>query len=817
MAILKNTAITGTLGVTGVTSLEQTNIGDNTTGANLNTYATLGADLSPGFTAAAWTLGTGWDATNAGDTYLNKNADGTGTATPSGTGATPVSGTTYKITFTATVTVTAFSWSYGGNTGTAITTSGTYTYYVTATSTAKLIFNPNPTGSRFTITAISINAETVTTGDAIVEGDIRLGGAIKNNNGVNFITLLANGTTKVNTNLTIAGALAGATYIGSSNLNTITRSGLGFIPTPGLYFTNTTAGTAVAPVQHGPDIQMLSRSFDTSDTYSVWRIINEPYYDPTLATSRIRFASATDSTGNSDLRDKMSIGSEGTLDVLGSTYSAEVLTNPNLTSGTSWDRTGDMAYNSNNFTYTHSSGVGTLFTTAAFATAAKANRWYKLVYTTSTVTTGCTAYIKEGEFTAKRIYIGLVAGTYTVFIKSAASAPTVFKIYVTSTAGNFTIDTFSLMEVQSGNIIANGKFTGGGTSGLAIDSAGAATFDGAVSVSVAGNPLTITNTTDAASNQVLVLQGDRATPTANDNIYQTFMLSNSVGVQKEAARITARLNDITSTSEDGDLKFGWSVGGTLTDRVRMEGAILGPVVNDGITLGNTSYQWADLFLAEGGVINWDNGDATLTQTGNVLKLAGAALETDGVIELGHASDTTLTRVSAGVVSIEGSNIMTVGSADTVTGAKTMSSIILPTNGQINLTLPTTDTHCTGNVTSSFQSGYTAAAGDLVFMGSSSKWLEVDADAVATCNGLIGIALEAKNDTEAMKVALPGSMVRFDAWNWTVGATLYAGETLGAMQEAMPTGVDTIIKVVGFAVNADTVYFYPSPDQQSSLS
>lgn len=42
-------------------------------------------------------------------------------------------------------------------------------------------------------------------------------------------------------------------------------------------------------------------------------------------------------------------------------------------------------------------------------------------------------------------------------------------------------------------------------------------------------------------------------------------------------------------------------------------------------LGTASLQWADLFLAEGGVINWDNGDATLTQTGNSLVLAGADL------------------------------------------------------------------------------------------------------------------------------------------------------------------------------------------------
>ncbi|MBP9715211.1 MAG: hypothetical protein KBD52_01855 [Candidatus Pacebacteria bacterium] len=45
--------------------------------------------------------------------------------------------------------------------------------------------------------------------------------------------------------------------------------------------------------------------------------------------------------------------------------------------------------------------------------------------------------------------------------------------------------------------------------------------------------------------------------------------------------------------------------------------------SDAFALGSTTKQWSDLFLAEGGVINWDNGDATLTQTGNVIALAGA--------------------------------------------------------------------------------------------------------------------------------------------------------------------------------------------------
>jgi hypothetical protein len=48
-----------------------------------------------------------------------------------------------------------------------------------------------------------------------------------------------------------------------------------------------------------------------------------------------------------------------------------------------------------------------------------------------------------------------------------------------------------------------------------------------------------------------------------------------------------------------------------------------PGTSDGAALGSSTKQFSDLFLAEGGVINWDNGDVTITQNNNVLSFAGA--------------------------------------------------------------------------------------------------------------------------------------------------------------------------------------------------
>jgi hypothetical protein len=78
------------------------------------------------------------------------------------------------------------------------------------------------------------------------------------------------------------------------------------------------------------------------------------------------------------------------------------------------------------------------------------------------------------------------------------------------------------------------------------------------------------------------------------------------------------------------------------------GVGIAPDANDGAYLGTSTLGWSDLFLAEGGVINWDNGDATLTQAGNVVTLAGATLTADvnGTIGATTPAAGTFTTLSA---------------------------------------------------------------------------------------------------------------------------------------------------------------------------
>ena len=125
--------------------------------------------------------------------------------------------------------------------------------------------------------------------------------------------------------------------------------------------------------------------------------------------------------------------------------------------------------------------------------------------------------------------------------------------------------------------------------------------------------------------------------------------------------------------------------------------------------------------------------------------------------------------------------------------------------------PPSDHTATGPQTSTFNAGYAVAAFDLVFLGSSSTWLEADADATGTSINMLGIALAAADSGSSVNVALPGSFVRDDTFNFTPGAALYVSGTLGAMTHTKPTGSGDIVRAVGYAATADVVFFQPSSD------
>lgn len=83
----------------------------------------------------------------------------------------------------------------------------------------------------------------------------------------------------------------------------------------------------------------------------------------------------------------------------------------------------------------------------------------------------------------------------------------------------------------------------------------------------------------------------------------------------------------------------------LGGALKINGALT-QLSNDGGALGTSSLGWSDLFLASGAVINFNNGDVTLTHSTNTLTFAGATsgynfsdgpLKTPTTVSVGNAT------------------------------------------------------------------------------------------------------------------------------------------------------------------------------------
>ena len=121
-----------------------------------------------------------------------------------------------------------------------------------------------------------------------------------------------------------------------------------------------------------------------------------------------------------------------------------------------------------------------------------------------------------------------------------------------------------------------------------------------------GDPYDLTITVDAAQ-------------TGITSVYNTSL---------KAGRDADNLVDFATT----DNKIILRVNGV--NEVELVENALSPVTSDGVALGTSSLMWSDVFLACGGVVNFNNGDVVLTHSSNTLTMTGGAL-TVGVDDTGH--------------------------------------------------------------------------------------------------------------------------------------------------------------------------------------
>src|SRR3990167_4916281 len=133
----------------------------------------------------------------------------------------------------------------------------------------------------------------------------------------------------------------------------------------------------------------------------------------------------------------------------------------------------------------------------------------------------------------------------------------------------------------------------------------------------AGSDLLVVNesgvTLSASLSSVTSLTLTQGTITSDLNVLSATSTWNSAGVTFTAWE----LNVTDTASAAGSLLIDLQVGGTTQFNVTKAGAVttvgaISPSANDGAALGSATVSWADLFLASGGIINFANGDVTIT-------------------------------------------------------------------------------------------------------------------------------------------------------------------------------------------------------------
>lgn len=204
----------------------------------------------------------------------------------------------------------------------------------------------------------------------------------------------------------------------------------------------------------------------------------------------------------------------------------------------------------------------------------------------------------------------------------------------------------------------------------------------------------------------------------------------------------------------------------------------------------------------------------LTTKGNGVVKTSGVLETVGNIELGHASDTTLSRVSAGVIAVEGVTIPTISSTSTLSNKSISGALTLEENASIALDPAGSADGKWSGITVAGTAGYSQSFGDLVYLDpTDSRWEATDANSAAGADGdargILGMVVSAGTDGNACTILLHG-IIRADAKfdTFTINNPIYVSETAGAVTQTQPTTADVVIRFVGSALTADEMYFNP---------
>lgn len=119
-------------------------------------------------------------------------------------------------------------------------------------------------------------------------------------------------------------------------------------------------------------------------------------------------------------------------------------------------------------------------------------------------------------------------------------------------------------------------------------------------------------------------------------------------------------------------------------------------------------------------------------------------------------------------------------------------------------------HSYSGLTLTLTAGETVVFGEILYFDFTDKEVKkAKADAVETTHAIC-IALEDKDDSEAILVLIFG-YIRDDSYNFTATEVYLSDATAGATLSAAPSDSGDQIQRIGFAFHADKMFFNPSYD------
>jgi len=156
----------------------------------------------------------------------------------------------------------------------------------------------------------------------------------------------------------------------------------------------------------------------------------------------------------------------------------------------------------------------------------------------------------------------------------------------------------------------------------------------------------------SGSTEVQLIDSTHTQTITGDKTFTGTVVISGIATVTEFADGSAAAPSITFSDEKttgiyriGASNLGISLGGAI--EIDISATALSPGVSDGNALGTTSLMWSDLFLASGGVINFNNSDVTITHASNKITVAG------GVVAPGEGLDFTGLTPAASPISFSG--------------------------------------------------------------------------------------------------------------------------------------------------------------------